>query len=120
MSYDFYLVDPVTRETLTVEFNHQVSGGTYCLGGTNELRLNITSNYYRHYRRVFKNEDGIKILIGKSGAESIPILEEAISLLGDQVDSDYWEPTEGNAKKALYGLLALAQIRPDGIWDCWY
>lgn len=25
--------------------------------------------------------------------------------------------TEGNAKKALYGLLALAKLRPDGIWE---
>lgn len=46
------------------------------------------------------------------------MLEKAISALGDDVDdSDYWHATEGNAKRALYGLLALAKMRPDGVWD---
>ena len=30
---------------------------------------------------------------------------------------DYWKATEGNAKRALYGLLTFARLRPDGIWD---
>ena len=37
--------------------------------------------------------------------------------LGDDVSSNYWEPTEGNAKAALLKLIALAEMRPDGIWD---
>ena len=52
-----------------------------------------------------------------TGAESIPVIKAAIEKLGNDIDPDYWKPTEGNAKKALYGLLALAQIRPDGVWD---
>ena len=45
-------------------------------------------------------------------------LEKAIAALGDDVDdSDYWNATEGNAKRALYGLLAFAKMRPDGVWD---
>lgn len=53
-----------------------------------------------------------------TGAESIPMLEKAISALGDDVDdSDYWHATEGNAKRALYGLLAFAKMRSDGVWD---
>lgn len=47
----------------------------------------------------------------------IQILENAINQLGDDVDPDYWEPTEGNAKRALLKLLAMAKMRPDGIWD---
>nr|DAE13757.1 MAG TPA: hypothetical protein [Siphoviridae sp. ctQqU1] len=43
---------------------------------------------------------------------------KAISALGDDVDdSDYWRATEGNAKRALCGLLAFAKMRPDGVWD---
>ena len=43
---------------------------------------------------------------------------KAIAALGDDADdSDYWNATEGNAKRALYGLLAFAKIRPDGMWD---
>jgi len=51
-----------------------------------------------------------------SGAESIPILRAAADKLGDDVHDDYWQPTEGNAKRALFGLIALAQLRPDGVW----
>jgi len=51
-----------------------------------------------------------------SGAESIPVLKSAAEKLGDDVSDNYWEPTEGNAKTALLQLIALAQLRPDGIW----
>ena len=116
MSYDISLVDPVTRETLEVESPHHIRGGTYAVGGTSEAWLNITYNYGRFYREVF-GEKGIRTIYGMTGAESIPVLKAAMDKLGDDVDPDYWEPTEGNAKRALAGLLALAQLRPDGIWD---
>lgn len=115
MSYDISLCDPVTKETLILDANHDLRGGTYAMGGTKEAWLNITYNYGKHYYRVM-GENGIRTIYGMSGAESIPVLKEAISKLGDEVDPDYWKDTEGNAKKALYGLLALAQLRPDGIW----
>ena len=116
MSYDISLVDPVTRETLEVESPHHIRGGTYAVGGTSEAWLNITWNYSKFYYRVF-GEKGIRTIYGMTGAESIPVLKAAMNKLGDDVDPDYWEPTEGNAKRALAGLLALAQLRPDGIWD---
>ena len=53
----------------------------------------------------------------KTGAESISILQQAIAALGDDTTSNYWDATEGNAKRPLYQLLAMAQMRPDGIWD---
>lgn len=62
-------------------------------------------------------EKGIGALYGLSGAESIPLLKSAIQKLADDVDEDYWKATEGNAKRALIKLLALAQMRPDGVWD---
>ena len=52
-----------------------------------------------------------------TGAESIPIFQKAIDALTDEVDPDYWEPTEGNVKKALCQLLSMARMRPDGVWD---
>lgn len=52
MSYDIYLCDPITREAIEVEAPHLMQGGTYALGGTTELWLNVTYNYGRHYRRV--------------------------------------------------------------------
>ena len=119
MSYDIYLHDPVTGKTLQADEPHQMRGGTYAMGGTTEMWLNVTYNYYQHFRRTM-GDDGIRTIYGKTGAESIPILETAIDELGTDVDDDYWKATEGNARQALTRLLAMAQMRPDGVWqgDC--
>ena len=116
MSYDIRLKDLVTKETLILDAPHDMRGGTYCIGGTDECWLNVTYNYSEHYYRVF-GEKGIRSIYGMTGAESIPILKTAIEQLGDDVSQNYWEPTEGNAKQALVQLLALAQLRPNGVWD---
>lgn len=126
MSYDIRLNDPVTGNTIELDWPHHMRGGTYCGGGTREAWLNITYNYAAHFRRVipWTNPDGttdaerggIRSLYGMTGAESIPVLQAAVAQLGDDVDEDYWSPTEGNAKRALTQLLALAQMRPDGVW----
>lgn len=116
MSYDIDLCHPITGKVLELETPHHMRGGTYQIGGSLEASFNITYNYYQHYRNVF-GEDGIRTIYGMSGAESIPLLESAIFKLGDDVDKDYWKPTDGNAKAALYKLLALARMRPDGVWQ---
>lgn len=116
MSYDLELLDPVTKEVLQLDTPHHMRGGTYAVGGEKSARLNITYNYSAHFGRVLGGE-GIRSLYGMTAAESIPVLSAAISALKDDVSDDYWEPTEGNAKRALTQLLALAQMRPDGIWD---
>lgn len=68
----------------------------------------------------------------KDWVQSIPVLQKAIktleSLTEDISDekrqqceaqgaTGYWMPTRQNAIKPLYQLLALAQMRPDGVWD---
>lgn len=118
MSYDISLCDPVTKAPIELEAPHMIRGGTYAIGGTTELWLNVTYNYSRYYYRpdVF-GEKGIRTIYGLTGAESIPVLKKAIAALGDDVSPDYWEPTEGNAKRALTQLLSFAQMRPDGVWD---
>lgn len=110
MSYDIRLCDPVTHETLEVDSPHLMAGGTYALGGTTELWLNVTYNYARHYHCL--GERGIREIYGKTGAESIPMLKAAALRLGDDVSDDYWEATEGNAKRALLQLLAMARMPP--------
>lgn len=116
MSYDIDLSDPVTGYVLHLDSPHHMRGGTYAIGGTTECSLNVTYNYAKHFWRVFGREQGVRVLYGMTGAESIPMLQAAIARLGDEVDEDYWKPTEGNAKRALCQLLALAQLRPDGTW----
>lgn len=116
MSYDISLCDPITKEVLHLEEPHDMKGGTYALGGTTEMWLNVTYNYVHIFRKVIDRDKGIRFIYGTTGEESMAILEKAISQLADDVDEDYWKPTEGNAKDALKKLLILAQIRPDGIW----
>lgn len=137
MSYNISLVDPVSKETLELEMPHQIKGGTYAVGGTQEAWLNITWNYGRWYRMdgVFPDhneQNGIRSIYGMTGAESIPILKKAIAVLESSKEdiseaekkefeannvTGYWLPTRENAIKPLYGLLAFAQMRPDGVWD---
>lgn len=137
MSYDISLRDPVTRETLCAEFEHKMAGGNYAVGGTKELWLNVTYNYADWYYRpgVFgstrEESKGIRTIYGMSGAESIPVLQKAIGALQamtedisdeerrqceEQGATGYWMPTRANAIRPLYQLLAMAKIRPDGVW----
>ena len=137
MSYDIYLADPATHKPLELEAAHHMRGGTYAMGGTTEAWLNITYNYADWYYRpgVFartkKASKGIRTIYGMTGVESIPVLKKAISKL-ESMDEDisddkrqkceahgatgYWMPTRENAIKPLYQLLAMAQMRPDGVW----
>lgn len=122
MSYDIYLTDPVTGETLELDAEHYMAGGTYAIGGTTRMALNVTYNYAPHFYRVFdrgisnSQTGGIRSIYGLTGAESLPLLDKAIATLDDDVSDDYWQPTEGNAKRALLQLRALATMRPDGVW----
>lgn len=118
MSWDFDLCDPVIKKVLETEEKHEIKGGTYCVGGTTEMALNITYNYSDIINRKMEElgilkEDSYSYayyLNGKTGAETIEPLKKIISSLKD-------DATEGNAKRALCGLLAFAQLRPDGIWS---
>lgn len=120
MSYDIRLVDPVSGETLKLDAPHHMRGGTYAVGGTTEARINVTYNYATHFAKAFAflpGDGGIRKIYGMTGADSIQVLERAAATLGDDVDDDYWKATDGNAKHALLQLLALAKMRPDGVWD---
>jgi len=115
MSYDIYLTDPVTKKVLELDEPHQITGGTYAIGGTTQLRLNITYNYAKHFKPL--GEKGIRTIYGMIAIYSIPVLEQLADTLKEDVTDNYWEATEGNAKSALLKLIILAKMRPNGIWD---
>lgn len=115
MSYDISLVEP-DGKVATVPDGHDLRGGTYCIGGTDEAWLNVTYNYSKHFHRTL-GEQGIRTIYGLTGAASIPVLQAAIAKLGDDTSPDYWEATEGNAKAALKNLLLLARACPTATWN---
>ena len=120
MSYDIRLCDPVSGETLKSIHDHDMRGGTYIVGGTNELWLNITYNYSKFYREVYPKK-GIRILYNKTAVESISILEKMINEIKKnhptmEFSNNYWDALPGNAVRPLYQLLAMARLRPDGVW----
>ena len=116
MSYDISLTDPITGETLLLEAPHHMRGGTYCVGGESRATLNVTYNYSSYLREVLWPR-GIRTIYGMTGAASLPMLRDAAAKLGDDVDDNYWKPTQGNVKRALLQLAALAEMRPDGVWS---
>ena len=140
MGYSIYLNDPVTGEIARVP-GHLMIGSTYkaeyhpetgsFTPAVNvEAELNITYNYGCYYREIHP-EEGIRVIYGKSGAQSILILEEMIFWLENKYkvegkwihseryegpDENYWSSTAANAIRPLYQLKALAEMRPDCIW----
>lgn len=117
MSYDIYLGEPGSGDTIIFDESHDITGGTFALGGTDEAWLNITYNYAKFYYEHIDPKTGIRSLYGKTGKEVIPVLEKAIKALGTETDKDYWKATPGNAGAALQGLLIFAKARPDGIFN---
>lgn len=121
MSYDITLKDSLTLDTIHFDTPHNMKGGTYAVSGTKEAWLNITYNYGKYYREAYP-EDGIRAIYGKSGEESISILQKMIDKIKENYpdlkeSDDYWEPLPGNAIKPLYKLIEMAKMRPDVVWD---
>lgn len=92
-----------------------LGGGTYQLGGTEDARFNITYNYAGHFYHVM-GEKGIRTIYGIKALDSIPFLANAARALRNDVDDDYWKPTEGNARQAILTLINMASQCPDGVW----
>lgn len=139
MGWDVTLCEPGTKEAILFDHPHEMRGSTYAVGGTREAWLAITYNYSQWYRKkgVFPDTDdedraGLNFIGGMSGSEAIPVLENAIRAL-ESMDEDltdkeieeiksrgctgYWMPSRKNAIKPLYQLLAMARMRPDGVFD---
>ena len=116
MSWDCTVVYKDTREDVKLDKPIDIRGGTYSMFATNELWLNVTYNYSRFYRK--KLPESLRTLDGMDVKESIPILQDLADSLGDDKTSNYWEPTEGNAKSAILKLLKLAELAPENtMWE---
>lgn len=114
MSYSVDLCDPVTKRPIVLDHKHFICGGTYDSQGTDDLQLYITYNYSGVLEQVLPG--GLTTLHNRTALETLPMLVHAITNLKDDVDPDYWQPTEGNVKQALIILHTYALMRLDGVW----
>ena len=85
MSYDIDLLDPITKEVIEINDAHFLRGGTYKIGGSTELSLNITYNYSKFLHQVIQTEytpsedkSGIRSIYVMTALDAIPFLEAAI------------------------------------------
>lgn len=153
MSYDIYLNNPETGEVSKVN-SFLMAGGTVPCRNVNgqlvqaeqtDAWINITYNYAKYYYAVTEGDErfahrrsasgevdyGIRGIYGKTGAESIPLLQLMIHRIheryiysnGKLLDeretdtSDYWRPTAANAIRPLRQMIMLAEQCPASVWD---
>ena len=68
-------------------------------------------------RTVFYDKDGKQIDAFEAIVKKMVVQkEEYVETISEGPNEDYWEATAGNAIRPLYQLIALAQLRPDGVW----
>lgn len=91
-------------------------GGTHAISGTDEMCMNVTWNYGKFYRKHIDKDQGIRWLHGKTGLETRDRLVKAVKNMGHDTSDNYWEATEGNARKPLVIFLGWATECPKGIW----
>ena len=107
MSYDMWFEND-KGEAVKLSEPHDFRGGTFVMGGTTEASFNITYNYSSFYYDKLNSEDGIRCLYGKKPNDITMILTPITQSMTGEPSNDYWEATEGNARKALIDLLCLA------------
>lgn len=115
MSFDLSLHDPETGRVIESDVAVP-TGGTYA-PDSRALEFNVTFNYSEHIRPVMPGlADGFYSVDGMPAMDFAWQLLEAIPKLGQDVSDDYWEPTEGNARRALESLLWMCMAAPHGVW----
>ena len=147
MSYDIYLNNPETGEVSKVSsfVSYKTVDGKLVQDEQTEAWVNITYNYAKYFYAVTEGDErfahrrsasgdvdyGIRGIYGKTGAESIPLLQLMIDRIQErfiysdrkwfaaqEIDtSDYWTSTAAYAICPLRQMIRLAKQCPDSIWD---
>lgn len=92
-----------------------------------DLAMRITEKYSKNGEwittkrtetRYLNPETGNEIELMDAIRNDIPYTKEEYEVeVNEGPNEDYWEPTAANAVRPLFYLIAIAQMRPDGIWD---
>lgn len=102
---------------MTYDISLRYEIGEYPFEHISEVyNTNIAYNLSKYHYNIFGN-DGIRKIYGMKAIDSVPVLEDAISKLGDDATNDCWEATEGNAKRPLLEMLEMAKKYPSAVWS---
>lgn len=117
MSYSIEIVDSKGNVLeLPKDQTHHIKGAIYVAEGSRSATIHITYNYADYFQQVFGPE-GIRTLYGEKVSETLEEILNAVLQLSGCPSHDYWEKTEGNARKALIDLLNLGLLFPEGYWS---
>lgn len=116
MGYDIKLLDK-NKKIVQSERALYSLGGYFDKTGIHEMECGITYNYSSVLNKVFPDSKGIKYLNNRIARDTYSVLGNAINKLQDNYSNDYFEPTEGNVKKALLSLYQMALRKPDAVWQ---
>lgn len=86
--------------------------------GEDTAVIDVTYNYARFFYEALDQEDGLRWLNGKNGAETCGRLLASVQKLSDDDGgtNSYWAVTPANAKRVLVLLASWAQQHPTAIW----
>jgi len=108
------LVEPHSEgPNIQMDITYQIDNKM--LGGTREATMDITYNYSPFYYKTINEKNGLRHLHGMKASRAIPILKQAIRILGTTPSYNYWTSDAGNAGKALATLLTWAEQHPNAI-----
>lgn len=125
MSYDVFLQEQETGNTIELTHPYSFQGGTYLQGYRKGAWISVTGNYSETIDEIMSlssgSNVGLRKLDGYTGKESIHTLLYVLTALTEHVDysvptNNYWEVTPANIAKTLVALIHFATMRPDGIF----
>src|SRR4051812_15612816 len=99
-----------------VQVDPHTEGGIYLGNGNDLAQLLITGNYASLYFNYLDQKEGLNWLDEKQSQDVLLKLNNAITVLGVEKDSDYWAPTAGNAGYALAVLRDWAILHPGAVF----
>lgn len=123
MGWDISIVDKDGKVVKSHQ-KHQIHGGTYAIGGQEELQISETFNYHGILADLFPGKAGIKHLNLMPTEASKTFLISAVNKLIEEAVAEgislmphdnYWEPTLGNALAMLMRMLELIR-HGNGYW----
>ena len=115
MSWNVELYDPATSNIVSVP-PHKEGDIIDALGGTPMANMSVTWNYRPFYYESLDPTEGFRWLNGKTAADTVTRLENAIAKLGTLCHSNYWAATPGNAGHTIAVLLGWAKQHPTAMW----